>query len=174
MPTEFTLSISDYKEAGRETGAVALAHQLQTLMLMEPGTLPNAPDCGVGIGLFRHEFADESTLSVITARITDQLLRFLPNDMVTDISVQTVDVDGRGKVLAVKFVLDKTKTSDASGQSPHKSSPASAGQVPYSASQDPNKRALSPDNQAAISAITAIFASSGDKGGKLLSKFVVS
>jgi hypothetical protein len=108
--TEFTLEVSPYREAGRSRGAVGLARQLQTLLIMEPGTIPGALDAGVGIGSYEYEFMDSSTISDLTTRVSNQLSRFLPNNLIADLAISVVDGEANAKVLAVRVLLKSTNT----------------------------------------------------------------
>jgi hypothetical protein len=103
---EFFFEVDGFRQGASVSGRMALAQRLQTLMIMEPGTIPTAPDCGVGIGLFRFEFADAPTIAKIQTRILDQVERFIPESGISDAIVETVSPDNRNKVLAVKFTLD--------------------------------------------------------------------
>lgn len=69
------------------TGILAFAKRLQTLILMEPGTIPNAVDIGVGIGMYIGEFADDETLNEVIVKIKNQAARYIPNAPSHDISI---------------------------------------------------------------------------------------
>jgi hypothetical protein len=90
MKGEATLLPSPYKSSHTEEGLRAFAKRLQTLIIMEPGTLPNCVDAGVGIGLYVAEMADLATLTEITERINSQIQKYLPNSLIRTMDVKIV------------------------------------------------------------------------------------
>jgi hypothetical protein len=90
-------------------GMLALARRLQTLILMEPGTVPNLVDAGVGIGTYLHEIADENTLESIRSRINRQVETYLPNDSVDAIDVKMSNLGTvKDEYLVIFFRIGKS------------------------------------------------------------------
>jgi hypothetical protein len=106
MKGEATLLPSPYKSSHTEEGLRAFAKRLQTLIIMEPGTLPNCTQAGVGIGLYVAELADYATLSEITQRINSQVEKYLPNSVIRSMEVKIVTDPNTGNpMLAVIATL---------------------------------------------------------------------
>ena len=66
---------------------VAFAKRLQALIIMEPGTHPNAVGMGVGIRNYLMEFGDPITIGEIRSRIESQIEKYVPNNVISSIEV---------------------------------------------------------------------------------------
>lgn len=100
---EATFLPSAFRSSHIETDLRAFAKRFQTLLIMEPGTIPNLVDAGVGIGMYLSEFADSSTVMSLTERINDQVGKYLPNSLVAEIIVEILSEQATGaKIMAVK------------------------------------------------------------------------
>ena len=75
---EVTFVEDAYGKSHLIEGLPALAKRVQTLMISEPGSIPNAPNAGAGIGAFLHEFSDSITLEQVDYIVSEQLKLFLP------------------------------------------------------------------------------------------------
>lgn len=107
---ELTLVPDAFKSSHSLTGLMGFAKRLQTLIIMEPKTLPNLVDAGVGIGLYLSEIADDQTLELITERIFSQVKTYLPNNIVKSIDVKLVQTsDSANPILAVFFSIAETE-----------------------------------------------------------------
>jgi hypothetical protein len=104
---ETTFVPSPYRSSHTESGLTAFAKRFQTLMVMEPGTLPNCVDAGVGIGLYVSEFADENTMDEIKLRIGNQLNSYLEgSELISDLQIKIIDDPNTGaKVLGMVIKL---------------------------------------------------------------------
>jgi hypothetical protein len=103
---EVTFIPDAYRSSHNITGLFALARRLQTLIIMEPGTIPNLIDAGVGIGTYLGELADDITLSNLKDSINFQVTKYLPNKEVSDFEIKILDSKEDGKkFLAVFFKL---------------------------------------------------------------------
>jgi hypothetical protein len=103
---EATLLPSPFRSSHVETDLKALAKRIQTLLIMEPGTIPNCVGAGIGIGTYLQEFADNSTLIDLTDRINSQISKYLPSDQVSDATIQfTTDKQSGQTILACIFRL---------------------------------------------------------------------
>jgi len=87
---EATFIPSAFLSSHVEEGIRGFAKRLQTLMIMEPGTLPNCTEAGVGIGLYLSEFADSETLFEITTNINYQIKTYLPNDVISNLNISFI------------------------------------------------------------------------------------
>ena len=104
--SEQTFVPDEFRSSHVMTGLIAKAKRLQTLLVMEPGTIPNLVEAGIGIGTFIGEFADDMTLDAITERTKAQIDKYLPDENVKDIEFRFIESkeDGR-KMLAIFFSL---------------------------------------------------------------------
>jgi hypothetical protein len=78
---------SSYKSNFNYEALFATAKRIQTLILMEPGTIPNYTLAGVGIRKYLFNFKDDITLSQINTKIVNQVSKYLPNSNVQGITV---------------------------------------------------------------------------------------
>lgn len=106
LSDEVTFVPDAYRTSHSIKGLLALARRLQTLIIMEPGTIPNLTNAGIGIGTYLGEIADDITIGTLKDRIGDQVYRYLPNDQISDYSVKVIESKEDGKkFLAVFFKL---------------------------------------------------------------------
>lgn len=82
---EITFSPSLFANTQIFTDLQGFALKLQDLILMEPGTNPNAITMGIGIRNYLFEFIDDETLSVLNREVNEQQQKFLPSDLVKSI-----------------------------------------------------------------------------------------
>lgn len=107
---ETTFVPSPYRSSHTESGLTAFAKRFQTLMVMEPGTLPNCVGAGVGIGLYISEFADSTTMDEVTLRIHNQLNSYLQgSELISDLQIKIIDDPNTGaKVLGMVVKLSQS------------------------------------------------------------------
>jgi len=93
----------------------ALAKRLQTLILMEPDTIPNLSNAGVGIRNYLFNFRDDETLNSIRSSIDNQISKFVPNSNIFNITVEkytnNFNSDSKG-VICYFDLYDKKNRSD--------------------------------------------------------------
>jgi hypothetical protein len=109
---EMTFVPDAYKTSHHITGLLALAKRLQTLIIMEPGTIPNLTGAGVGIATYLGELADDTTLTDIRNDIFTQVYKYLPNNVISDISVKILESKDDGKKFLAFFVKLGTVVDD--------------------------------------------------------------
>jgi hypothetical protein len=109
---EMTFVPDAYKTSHHITGLLALAKRLQTLIIMEPGTIPNLTGAGVGIATYLGELADDTTLTDIRNDIFTQVYKYLPNNVISDISVKILESKDDGKKFLAFFVKLSTTVDD--------------------------------------------------------------
>lgn len=105
LKADFSFDIDSFKKSPAVSGALAAARQAQTIIVMEPGTVPGAPDMGVGIGLYSFEFGDSTTISEIREKISYQISRFLDAGVAETIDVGLLPspAGSRSKLLGVRM-----------------------------------------------------------------------
>ena len=103
---ETTFIPDAYRTSHNIKGLFALARRLQTLIIMEPGTIPNLTGAGVGIGSYLQELADDITLSNLKDKITVQMEKYLPNKEISSVETKQIrnQEDGRD-FIAIFFKL---------------------------------------------------------------------
>jgi hypothetical protein len=107
---EFFLQVGDFKKANSVTKNLALARVLQTLIILMPGTYPNAPDMGVGIEQYLFEFLDGVTIQQLTQRLRDQIDTYIPNNDINGIEIQPIKgPDGKTNTLGMIFTLGNSE-----------------------------------------------------------------
>jgi hypothetical protein len=103
---EVTFIPDAYRTSHNITGLFALAKRLQTLIIMEPGTIPNLVEAGVGIGTYLQEPADDITVSNLKDRIARQVEKYLPNREISSVDVQQgVNKEDGKNFMAIFFKL---------------------------------------------------------------------
>jgi hypothetical protein len=106
---ELSLIPTAYKTSTTITDPLlSFARRLQTLLITEPFSNPAALEMGVGIGFYLHEIANNTTKVELTDRISYQINKFLPNDVVISTNVEFIDNPSDatgGKTLVVFFSL---------------------------------------------------------------------
>lgn len=107
ITNEATFIPDAFTKSHEISGVLAFAKRLQTLLIMEPGTIPNATEIGVGIGTYISEFADNETLDGVTAKINNQITRFIPNPPSYNLDVSMIrdkSTDTMGLAVKVKLL----------------------------------------------------------------------
>lgn len=89
LKQELEFKINNFNEPSVLTGKTSLAKLIQNLMLIQPGTYPDAPLLGINIGKYQFETLDSSTLSRIESEIRSQTSTFIPGAQVDYIHVET-------------------------------------------------------------------------------------
>ena len=79
---EMIFKLTAFKTTGKYTSFQAFAVKLQDLLLMEPGTQPDAIGMGCGIKNYLMELLDENTIAEMNALVERQIKTYLPNDVV--------------------------------------------------------------------------------------------
>jgi hypothetical protein len=96
---ETTLTLNAFGTTQNYTDLQALAKRIQSIILMEPGTNPANIEMGVGIRNFVTEFMDDTTLTRLSRITLDQVNRFIPTQLVKDITY------GKGSGIYSGFVF---------------------------------------------------------------------
>lgn len=97
LEEEQSFTESNFKTNFKYDSLFALAKRLQTIVLLEPNTIPNLPECGVGIRLFLFNFNDELTLNLIKQKITTNIQQYMPNSNILSIEVNKISNNNSGK-----------------------------------------------------------------------------
>lgn len=87
---EFIMRESDFKELDYVSGIQALAINIQTLFITEPGTYPSDPELGIGIRNFIHDILDQTTIGEIKRRAMAQIKKYIPSERIIDIKVEKI------------------------------------------------------------------------------------
>lgn len=90
LKKEFELSVNNFGTATEYEDLFALAREIQTLILMKPGSFPNHPEMGVGIQDYQFEYLDNLTISEISTRINDQINTYINSNYVANAKVQII------------------------------------------------------------------------------------
>jgi len=103
---EFILEVGSFKRAKEVGGKVSLARKIQTLLLMDPGTMPNMPEMGVGLSDFRFEGLDDTTLNLVRKRVEEQVRRYIPDANLDSVSIfADRGPDGKYSTLRLEFTV---------------------------------------------------------------------
>jgi len=106
LTTENTLWVDDFSKAKEVDELTAIAIRLNTLILMDPGTMPNDPKMGVGIRKYKFEYANTETIYKLRNDILEQMEMYLPIEKTYNIDV-VIEIDEDSldskKVIYVKF-----------------------------------------------------------------------
>lgn len=79
---ELLFKLTAFKTTGKFTGLQALAIKIQDLLLMEPGTHPDALGMGVGLRNSLMDLLDSTTIDELNLRTERQIATYIPNNMV--------------------------------------------------------------------------------------------
>jgi hypothetical protein len=106
---EYVLNVNDYGTTESISDVLALAREIQTLMLIIPGTYPNHGDLGIGIQTYQFEILDSQTLSEIQRRCNTQISKYIPTSAIQNIRVEKVDNKLTGKNNTIGVLLNLAK-----------------------------------------------------------------
>jgi hypothetical protein len=84
-------------------GLKAVAKRFQTLVIMEPGTIPNLVGAGCGIGRYLGEFQDQLTLDEVSSNVKNQIAKYLPDDPLSDVEIKYAEDKRDGKSILILF-----------------------------------------------------------------------
>lgn len=112
LKNEYILQSSEYDDAKKYNGLLALAFQIQRLIFIDPGTYPNHPKMGVGIRSYQFEKLNNSTLSQIRNKITEQINKYITpdSDINIKVTIEPYNKDNSSKVInsiVIRFELSK-------------------------------------------------------------------
>lgn len=108
---EMFLSIDDYNKPTTKEGLLTLAENIIHLILMEPGTMQNFPDMGVGIGMYIFDLNTPDTLAKIRSSINTQIQKYVPNNNIQETAVESFTDDLSGlPILGIGFSLFRTES----------------------------------------------------------------
>ena len=86
---EVQIEANNFGTTGQYDELQSLAIQVRNLIMMEPGTMPNAMDMGVGARLYVMERALPEVLSDLRQKIELNCRKFLPNvDLIRQVSIE--------------------------------------------------------------------------------------
>jgi hypothetical protein len=109
LTNEQTFKVDNYNQPHEEIDISALAVRLNTLILMDKGTMPLDPDMGVGIRDFQFEYGTNETMGRIKQEIESQISTYIPVSPIYNIDlVIDKDPDLGKKVIYIKFDLINT------------------------------------------------------------------
>lgn len=105
--------ITEYDKFNKQVyleGVVALAKNIQNLLIIEPGTYPNRPDLGVGINKYLFESLNPETISKLKREINQQITRYigyLYGDIECDIKESNINSNKNFNTLLLKIIISK-------------------------------------------------------------------
>lgn len=106
LKDEYILDIGSFDKVKSENDLIALAINIQTLLLLKPLTYPNHPDLGVGMSNYIFEVLDESTLYEIRNRISNQINKYIkPGDLLTKFEVDKAKNTNTGRENTIVVIL---------------------------------------------------------------------
>jgi phage baseplate assembly protein W len=115
MSTKLPLSKDNIDGFALNKGVGSMAAQnLKMLILTNPGERMMVPDFGVGIKTFLFEMMDRDTYTKIEAKIYEQVEKYLPYILITNISFRDLEKASGSNTLGVRIAYAIT-TIGASG-----------------------------------------------------------
>ena len=108
--TEQSFVKSAFKSSATLEDLTGLAKRIQNVLLMEPNTIPNYVNAGVGIRRYLMEQATDTTESDAKRLIFSQLRNYLPSAVVDDVSVRIINstITGKPELTVIVVVRDPT------------------------------------------------------------------
>lgn len=104
------LDINEFNKNASYDDIYSLVSMVQTLIIMEKGTYPNHPDMGIGIRNYKFEFMDSITLNELRDNIVNQINKYLPNTLISNINVKTIKNELENKnntvIVLIEFSQD--------------------------------------------------------------------
>lgn len=89
---ELLLDFDMFQKPAVRKDILALAQQIQNLVIIEKGTYPNQPNLGVGIANYLFELGDTFTLEKLRTEIDKQIDMFIdPKDFNIEINLQMIE-----------------------------------------------------------------------------------
>lgn len=89
--------------------------RLQTILLMNKGTMPNDPDMGIGIKTYMYEFANGDTIATLKSEIDKQIQKYIPNPVPVVIDVEMAN-DPHRQNAKIFVIAIKVNSEDRDGQ----------------------------------------------------------
>ena len=85
----------------------SLAQEIQNVIIIKPGTMPNDPLFGVGIANYLFEFLDTTTINEIQNSIDSQISKYIThNSVVVNSKVDILDTgQNQMKALVVEIIM---------------------------------------------------------------------
>jgi hypothetical protein len=115
---EYTLSIDKFNRPQKLINEDAIMTVICRLLLLNPGTMPDHPDMGVGL-VSRWRYSDTSELIDLEREIQRQMQKFLPQFQGAEVSLSTHSENNKMLVISMKlddkmfvFKLNENNTLD--------------------------------------------------------------
>lgn len=116
LELEVSLIETNFKTSYNYETVTALAKRFQNLLLMEKNTLPNLPNCGMGIKTYLFNLKDETSLIEIKNELFNQIKLYLPNTFESilnvDVSFYKDRISNTTKGIIVYFIVATNDVSD--------------------------------------------------------------
>jgi hypothetical protein len=112
LENEVSFLETNFKTSYNYTDITSLAKRFQNLLVMEKDTLPNLPNCGIGIRNYLYNLKDEISLNEIKTELFDQIKLYLPNSFNTILNI-SVDfykdrITNTTKGIIIYFIISTT------------------------------------------------------------------
>ena len=104
---EYLLTTNAYLEPTVIEGSEAYGILLTRLLLLEPGTNPDHPRMGVGLGP-KYRFITSDQMEMLQALIQEQVNTYLPSEFLANTKAY-LEIKPKSKYLLITIVADDTK-----------------------------------------------------------------
>ena len=101
MVKEYVMSINNFKEPKVLEGQEAIATLLVRLILLQPGTIPDRPNMGVGL-VENYRYSDKSGVMELQKRIQQQIGLHLPKFQGAEVNVTL----NKNNTLTIGILID--------------------------------------------------------------------
>lgn len=101
MVKEYVMSINNFKEPKVLEGQEAIATLLVRLILLQPGTIPDRPNMGVGL-VENYRYSDKSGVMELQKRIQQQIGLYLPKFQGAEVNVTL----NKNNTLTIGILID--------------------------------------------------------------------
>lgn len=82
---EYTFNIDEFKLPQKLTSAMALARSVASLLIMEPGTMQDFPDIGIGLKNYQFEYLTQETIATIQETLNENVNKYIPRSGISSI-----------------------------------------------------------------------------------------
>lgn len=111
MQKEYVLSVDDFKQPKVLKGKEAIATLLVRLLLLQPGTIPDKPEMGVGL-VENYRYSMRDKIDDLKLEIQNQISTYLPRYQGVDVAVKLNENNTLSIGIAIDGVLYKYETKE--------------------------------------------------------------
>lgn len=102
---ELFFEFDGYRQPKTVDEIETVANMIHTLLFLEPGTYPDSPNMGIAIQNYEFELLNDTTITKIRKKITDQISTYLSNITLRDLVVKNISNNNIKNALGIGFAV---------------------------------------------------------------------